>query len=134
MLVLRSRLRFDLEDFADARERAGELAEVENVVTVDAGDGVSPLVFFLDSDFGRFDDGDTEDDVRLLGEVIFNSLLEDLLLFTTISDDRCFSSRLDDEDLRRADDPLFEDERLRVAGEGRAPLDELLADAERRLS
>ena len=93
LLVLRSQLRFDFEDFADVREAAGELTHVENVVTVDPGGSISPLVFFLDSDLGRFDD----DDER------FNSLLED---------------RLRDEELRRTEGPLFEDERLHEVGEG----------------
>ena len=93
LLVLQSRLQFDFEDFTDLLDAVGELAGVEIVVTVDAGDGISPLVFFLDSDLGRFDD----DDER------FNSLLED---------------RLRDEELRRTEGPLFEDERLHEVGEG----------------
>ncbi len=91
------------------------------MVTVDTVEGTSPLVFLLDSDLESFDDGDAlrdfKDDVRLLGEPSFDSFLEDLLLFTTITDERCLSSRLEDKWLRCADDPLFDDERPRAEGE-----------------
>ncbi len=91
------------------------------MVTVDAGEGTFPLVFLLDSDLERFDDRDAlyevEDYVRFLGVTSFNSLLEDFLLFTTITDECCLSSRLEYKRLRHADDLLFDDERLRAEGE-----------------
>ena len=91
------------------------------MVTVDTGESTLPLAFLMDSDLERFDDGDVlcdvEDDVRLLGEPSFDSLLEDLLLFTTILDEHCSSSLLEDERLRPADDPFFDDERLRAERE-----------------
>ena len=91
------------------------------MVTVDTGEGTLPLAFLLDLDLECFDDGDAlcdvEDDIRLLGEPSFDSLLKDLLLFTTITDDHCLSSCLEDEQLRRADDLLFNDEWLQAEGE-----------------
>ncbi len=75
-----------------------------------------PLAFLLDSELECFNDGDAlwdvEDDIHFLGEPSFDSLLEDLLLFTTITDERWSPSRLEDKQLRRADDPLFDDDLL----------------------
>ncbi len=91
------------------------------MVTVDAGEGTLPLAFLLNSDLACFDDGgalcDVKDDVRLLGEPSFDSLFENLLLFTTITDENCLSYHLEDKWLQHADDLLFDDERLRAEGE-----------------
>ncbi len=88
------------------------------MVTVDTGELNSPLAFLLESDLEPFDDGDAlcnvKDNLRLLGEHSFHSLLKDLLLFTTITDERCSSSCLEDKQLQHADDPLFDDEQLRA--------------------
>ncbi len=91
------------------------------MVTVDAGEVTLTLAFLLDSDLERFNDGDAlcdvDDDVCLLGEPSFYSLLEDLLLFTTTMDEHCSSSCLEDKRLQCADDALFDDERLWAEGE-----------------
>ena len=127
LLAFRSRLRFDLEDFAVAWEEVGEFVNVDTVVTVDVGLSNFSFAFLMDPDLERFEDGDTlsivEDEVRLLGEPSFVSLLEDFLPAVDPRwavdevDERLSPSRLEDEWLRPVDDPLFEEERLRAEGE-----------------
>ena len=137
LLALRSRLRLDLVDFADARDEEGDSKDVDTVVTVDAGEGMLFLAFLVLFDLDRFEEGDApsgeEDGVRLLGELIFASLSEAFAVFrrdsvfTTIvlveaeweEDERRLSLPFDDERRR----PEDEDERLRADGEDWPPND-----------
>ena len=84
LLALWSRLRFDLDDFADACEAAGEFVNVDTVVTVDAGESNFSFAFLMDPDLERFEDGDAlsivEDEIRLLEEPSFEFLAGDFFV------------------------------------------------------